>query len=253
MTLNAQNCDLPELLPLEPVELEAANRVIAECFAPTVHQMAENHVHNSANGRADLMISVFYDGDMNTGNNWENLENYQDDNPNTHDELDPVVYYSVVWTNYAWVVTYAFYHPRDYSGMAICCPDNHENDLEGAILVIDRSTNSVEGVYTMSHFDLINYNNATSLTEIYVDNGTHAVKADLGGLDCINGINPCDNCLGFNRPHITYTFAEDEESSVNTNDVLSDLFPLTRMLLEGEGKYTLEDIFGSQSNSLKKI
>lgn len=56
------------MFPTNLIELEMANRRIAECFAPTIHQMTENTEENSAEGRADLITSVFYDGDMNTGN-----------------------------------------------------------------------------------------------------------------------------------------------------------------------------------------
>jgi len=56
--------DLPSELPSNLADLEAANRTIAECFAPTIHHMTENTDYNSANGRADLITSVFYDGNM---------------------------------------------------------------------------------------------------------------------------------------------------------------------------------------------
>lgn len=179
--LHSQNCDLPTELPSES-ELENANRVIAECYAPIIHQMTDNGYANSENGRADLITSVFYDGNYNTGDNWENLEYYLSLPTNEYDALDPVVYYSVVWTNWAWVITYAFYHPRDYSGTDnICCFDNHENDLEGAIFVVSRKNSSnfnafeVLGAYTISHNDLLHYDYIDYVPEIYVDNGSHAV------------------------------------------------------------------------------
>jgi hypothetical protein len=238
-------CNLPSQLPSNLAELEAANRTIAEYFAPTIHQMTENTEYNSANGRADLFTSVFYDGNMNTGDNWESLQMYETGNPSTHDELDPLVYYSVVWTNYAWIVTYAFYHPRDYSSEnSPCCLDNHENDLEGAVFVVERISEQVIGAYTISHFDLINYDDVTSVPDIFIDNGTHAVKADIGS-GCIDGLNPCDNCKEFSEPHITYNFASNGIASVSATT--STTFTSN---LVGTGSYILEDIFGSHPESL---
>jgi len=170
---------LPSELPSNVVELEAANKIIAECFAPTIHQMAENTETHSLMGRADLITSVFFDPTETTGDNWNNLTGFQTGNPSTHDELDPVVYYSVVWTNLAWIISYDFYHPRDYAS-GNCCFDAHENDLEGAIFVVNRNTEQVTGAYTISHNDLLAYDNVTSVPDIFIDNGTHAVEANLG-------------------------------------------------------------------------
>ena len=60
--------------------------------------------------------------------------------------LTPKIYFSVVWTNSHWVITYVIYHPRDYaSETGPCCADNHRNDLEGAIFVVNRTTELLEG------------------------------------------------------------------------------------------------------------
>lgn len=109
-------CDLPSELPSNLADLETANRAIAECYAPTIHHMTENTETHSLMGRADLITSVFFDGTESPGDNWNNLTSFQSGNPSTHDELDPLVYYSVVWTDWAWIITYGFYHPRDYAG-----------------------------------------------------------------------------------------------------------------------------------------
>lgn len=242
---------LPTSLPNSETELEAANRLIAECFAPTIHQMAETGaVQNSANGRADLITSVFYDGDMNTGNNWQSLDDFAFGNPMDHDELDPVIYYSVVWTNAAWIITYAAYHPRDYSDMGACCIDNHENDLEGAFIVVNRGFQgipfgTVMGAYTMHHQTMIFFDDITTVPELFIDNGTHAVNANLGSGCITDWENPCDNCKGFDEPHITYTPSTDGNSFVNAT--VSSTHDEN---LQGTGSYLLEDIFGTHSSSL---
>jgi hypothetical protein len=226
------------------VDLEAANKIIAECFAPTIHQMTENTETHSLMGRSDLITSVFFDSTESPGDNWNNLTGFQFQNPSTHDELDPVVYYSVVWTNWAWIISYDFYHPRDYAG-GECCVDNHENDLEGAVFVVLRSTEEVIGAYTISHFALIPYDDVTSVPDIFIDNGSHAVEANVGS-GCIKDFgNPCDNCKEFSEPHIIYTLSTDGVASVT-----AAVSTTHSSNLVGTGSYVLEDIFGSHPESL---
>lgn len=84
----SQSCDLPSEFPTDPIELEEANRLIAECFAPTIHQMTERGPELSASGKADLITSAFYTGNISTKDNWEALENFESGNPINFDELD---------------------------------------------------------------------------------------------------------------------------------------------------------------------
>lgn len=250
----AQPCgagSLPTSLPDNLTELEIANKTIATCFAPIIHAMTDNDDANSANGRGDLITSAFYDGDFNTGNNWESLSNYQTGNASTRPQLNPVVYHSVVWTATDWVITYAFYHPRDYAGTGwACCPDNHENDLEGAIFVVSRSTFIIRKIATISHTQLLSFISPT-ISDIFIDNGTHAVEANVGN-GCINFnsltppfLSPCDDCNEFSLPHITYTpgitSSITAETSSNGNQMV------------GSGTYILEDIFGLSPFSLNSL
>ena len=92
----SQNSDLPDVFNV--VQLEADNRIIAEHYAPIIHQMAERGHTKSANGRADLITGVFFDGNMDATDNWKNLANFENENPINHHQLDPIVYYSVIWT-----------------------------------------------------------------------------------------------------------------------------------------------------------
>lgn len=262
----AQPCNLPTSDPDNIIELEAANRLIADCFAPTIHQMAERGEENSANGRADLITAVNYDGNWNTADNWENLALFESGNTNTHNALDPVVYYSVVWTDDYWIITYAFYHPRDWSlDTGLCCEganpipggDNHENDLEGAILVVRRTINEVFGAYTISHNDLLAFDDVSAVPDIFIDNRGHAVEANIGN-DCIDddGIANCDNCMKFDLGHIIYTRSAnslDGNSFVDANPITfqtSSGITILSANLVGNGEYLLDDIFSSDPNSL---
>jgi len=162
---------------------------------------------HALDGISDLILAVNYDGDWNTTNNWENLEDFEDvANMSSIDALDPKVYYSVVWTDRAWVITYGFYHPRDWSlHTGLCCDnptiglpwipetgDNHENDFEGVILFVSRisTSNGIEpfevfGAASIAHSELKTYS-ISNLPEVFVDNRSHAVELNLEGLDCID-------------------------------------------------------------------
>ena len=263
-------CDnLPTIFPFDPIEREEANSIIAKCFAPTINQMAERDDEHALDGISDLILAVNYDGDWNTTNNWENLEDFEDvANMSSIDALDPKVYYSVVWTDRAWVITYGFYHPRDWSlHTGLCCDnptiglpwipetgDNHENDFEGVILFVSRisTSNGIEpfevfGAASIAHSELKTYF-ISSLPEVFVDNRSHAVELNLEGLDCIDydSAANCDNCkYFFATDHIVYSpVDQDQEPFVTSDDNNDDDY------LSGFGNYELEDIFENSSESL---
>ncbi len=253
LNIYSQPCGLQQPLPTDPAVLESVNNAIATCYAPAIRQLAtindqsgDNYV-NGLVGRGDLITGVRYDGNDDAGDNWDSLQNFIDDPTIDYDELDPIVYYSVVWTNSHWVITYAIYHPRDYAHTTFgCCLDNHENDLEGAILVVSRSTELVEGVYTISHFDLIHYNDEVSVPILSVDNATHAVEANIG-VGCIKTpVNLCDQCdLFLPGTFILYTLSSNGVASVDATP--------SGDFLTGTGSYILEDIYGSHLNSLNNL
>ena len=101
------------------------HRALAEYYAPVVYQESKSAI-------LDYITRFDYDGDWNGSNNWRNAYRY---------ELRAYVYYGVVESTNHVFITYAFYHPRDYSarpmeGMAP--KTEHENDLEGCMLVVEK-------------------------------------------------------------------------------------------------------------------
>jgi len=95
---------------------------LAEYHSPVVlHEVGK---HPSG----DVPVLFDFDGDFRGDNNWENLDKF---------ELKPAVYFEVIETKTHYFITYAFFHPRDYSYicMPIVC---HENDLEGAIFTVKK-------------------------------------------------------------------------------------------------------------------
>jgi len=101
------------------------HRALAEYYAPVVYQESKSAV-------LDYITRFDYDGDWNGANNWRNAYRY---------ELRAYVYYGVVESTNHVFITYAFYHPRDFTarpleGMAP--KTEHENDMEGCMLVVEK-------------------------------------------------------------------------------------------------------------------
>jgi hypothetical protein len=132
-----------------PVSAEAASDLdLAYRWAPVHYQDTDN-----SDADADYLTAVDYDGDWYTKNNWEN----QDGDVN---RLIGTVYYSVVETSTHWYLVYSFYHPRDWVDYPDFSLDTHENDMEGALMIVrkDGSTyGQLEGMVTVSHLDFYSF------------------------------------------------------------------------------------------------
>ncbi len=133
-------CQTEPLAPVEqeqPIELPVLSgailggsaplrRAVARFFAPVIYQKTEDV--------ADYLTKVTYDGDWQALNNWENLNFYP---------LAARVYASVIEDQHRWFVYYGLFHPRDWCSWPVvpwCLlgADQHENDLEGVSLVVDK-------------------------------------------------------------------------------------------------------------------
>jgi hypothetical protein len=133
-------------------------------WAPIHYQDVDPTGSWSLGGRSDFITAVDYDGDWDTANNWENL---------SQDAGHPAVgqaYYSVVLTETHAFILYAFYHPRDWSGLGIQL-DAHENDMEGVLEVVELpgrlgepgfaydDMGVLQALVTVFHFDFYSYRN----------------------------------------------------------------------------------------------
>jgi hypothetical protein len=126
-------------------------REIAERFAPVLYKRqagtAEEH-------RFDYPTNFDFDGDWIGNNNWQNAAD-------SKYKLWSFVYYSVIEGEDHYYIHYALFHPRDwsvvekaYTGILDKLQDkykeiigekarkevefNHENDLEGALVIVDK-------------------------------------------------------------------------------------------------------------------
>jgi hypothetical protein len=108
---------------IAPVEL-------AHHFAPIHCQYISIKGINSLAGKSDYITSFNFDSDWKAINNWENLERF---------ELPPVVYYSVLSNTTHHFIQYAYFHPRDWTRTPFTKIGQHENDLEGILLIVQRN------------------------------------------------------------------------------------------------------------------
>lgn len=126
----------------------ASDAELAQRWAPVHYQDTDSSDYD-----ADYLSAVDFDGDWNAKNNWE----HQDDDAS---RLSGAAYYSVVETRTHWFVTYSYFHPRDW----VDHPDpggwfHHENDMEGALLVVRRSGGfgALEAMVTVAHTNFYSY------------------------------------------------------------------------------------------------
>ena len=92
-------------------------------WAPVFRQDTDDSYY-----KGDYITRFDFDGDWVGNNNWENLDNY--------DLIWAYVYYAVIETETHYFIFYMFYHPRDWHEWNVL--DEHENDMEGAMIVITK-------------------------------------------------------------------------------------------------------------------
>lgn len=159
----------------EPDSQAARDREIAALFAPLFYHGVGNEP------RYDLITNFDFDGDWRGDNNWANAARKEF-------PLHAWVYYSVRETRSHYFLHYAVFHPRDYKGgagkgrllskvfqaaakpAAAIDPTGraseavlaHENDLEGALVVVEKARNNPEDgrivfVETLAHNNFLKY------------------------------------------------------------------------------------------------
>jgi len=134
-----------------------ADREIAARFAPIFYQALGDRP------RSDYITNFDFDGDWRGDNNWEN-------SGNENFPLKAYVYYSVAETSTHYFIQYAVFHPRDYkggevrgailseliregvkrggkydpTGLADEATLAHENDMEGALVTVEKGSKNLD-------------------------------------------------------------------------------------------------------------
>ena len=125
---------------------ERSHLQLAEYWAPVWWQDTDDD-----NFQADFITNFDFDGDWDPLNNWDNLLQF---------ELDAYIYYWVTETTTHWFIGYAAFHPRDWSDDITAPWDQHENDMEGCLLVIRKGGGSYGQfvlMITRAHDDFYSY------------------------------------------------------------------------------------------------
>jgi hypothetical protein len=111
---------------------------LARTYAPLVYL----EIHASG-GRQDLPAPVDFDGDLDGGNNWENLARF---------ELVPTLYYAVLESGTHWFLTYHIFHPRDWEPFDLGVHMTHEGDGENLQVVVEKASGAVVLLFTQAHY-----------------------------------------------------------------------------------------------------
>jgi len=123
---------------------------LAAYWAPVISH--DSHDIDADNVRAEYITRFNYDGDWCGCNNWNNLDNYP---------LKAYVYYWVVETKTHYFIGYAVFHPRDWTDEWF--KDQHENDMEGILLVIKKSDQHEYGQFVAMVTNLTSWQNQKAL------------------------------------------------------------------------------------------
>lgn len=134
---------------------------IARAWAPVVYQDVRQD--GSHGGRFDLITNFDFDGDYDGTNNWNNAGDYEYD-------LLPYVYYNVIETETRYFITYSLFHPRDWTWTLEASSRDleHENDLEGVTLVVEKvfwpnDQGRLIAAFCIFHFETVAFANDLNL------------------------------------------------------------------------------------------
>jgi hypothetical protein len=117
------------------------------------HAPAHYQDTDSSDYPSDFLTAFDFDSDRVSTNNWDHRGDGR---------WPATVYYSVVESCTHYFITYAMFHPRDWSDIAF--DQEHENDLEGALLAVrkDAGLGTLEAMVTIFHTDFFSYKRAGS-------------------------------------------------------------------------------------------
>lgn len=140
---------------------------LASYWAPVWYQDTDE-----AGPGADYITNFDFDGDWNGANNWENQPDYP---------LPGYIYYWTMETDTNWFIGYADFHPRDWTYVTLF-DTQHENDMEGCLLVIMKDGSSYGEfllMITVAHWDFYSYTDSDKSPSAKVTDGHERIKGDV--------------------------------------------------------------------------
>jgi hypothetical protein len=225
-----------------PQKVATRDAEIAGRFAPIFYQALGDKP------RSDYITNFDFDGDWKGDNNWNNVDNK--DVP-----LKAYVYYSVAETSTHFFIHYAVFHPRDYkggerkgtllselirqgtkrggkydpTGLADEAALAHENDMEGALVVVKRNGNDLADsqvvyVETMQHNNFNRYQSGDpqpgqSIVKLEGQRPLLYVEPKGHGIEAFNG----EHKQTSNKSFLRYIYEGKADNPAQTDFVCSDI------------------------------
>jgi hypothetical protein len=210
--------------PLPAMLVTPDDHDLAKRFAPVLYQGL------GSDPELDEMTKADFDGDYRFDNNWDNAKNFP---------KPAVAYYFVASTAAHHFIFYNFFYPRDYQ--TICWPIGcHENDFEGAQIVVSRKTETVVLVITQAHGGFRIYDPVFAPTAptaptapitptarrvaLYSEDSGHGIF-QVGGASSRRK-NPCGTSLWTQFTEVTKSQAEADRDLQNNKAKLVDRYEL---------------------------
>ncbi len=205
-------------------------------YAPIHIQNICKKGKNSLQGKSDQLAAFNFDGDWDATNNWENLE--------TH-KIKPVVYYAVVESRSQYFITYAYFHPRDWTRTPFTKIGQHENDLEGAICFVEKNDTkfgSITAVVTVFHHQLVYYSkSALEKLKLFNEQDNYVTTQEAKGHGC-----KLHEDLKKSNDYFSF-YPNRHESISNTSDLKNDTTLITYELIN---LFAPNELWSQRTNSL---
>lgn len=183
-------------------------------FAPVVLQRCH--------GPADYFTNFDFDGNYNGADNWQNQPKFP---------LKAYAYTSAVETRTHWYLIYAFFHPRDWFPVHSVPHINHENDLEGALVVVEKASMKAIVMETIAHRKMLRWTVDPQLADADDVEGPLMFEGERPILDIKPWKHPIAGYTGDNvegEKGVIYRYHGRAEQPVGKldRDVSYDLLPL---------------------------
>ncbi|NHJ47966.1 MAG: hypothetical protein FK733_09275 [Asgard group archaeon] len=134
-------------------------------WAPVWYQDTDSSSYIS-----DFITSFDYDGNWVGNDNWDNMYSYP---------LNATIYYSIVETDTHWFIGYYDFHPRDWHETGLL---QHENDMEGALIVIKKDGSTWGQFYCMvteAHGEFYQYTDAETPCSANITDNHDDIDGDV--------------------------------------------------------------------------
>lgn len=221
------------IILLLPVSTHA--RDLASDYAPVIVQFQDRQP------LYDIITNVDFDLNNNGADNVANVKNYP---------LNAHVYGEVIAeTQNAYFILYIFYHPKDYDTRLreyFFESASHDNDLEGAMMAVDKATGKIVALETWFH-NLFMQNALTPKTlgsqtidaKLQTEDLTHPILYIEPKGHGVRAFQHIDEARLQEKPHLIYRLGKnaDDVKNIQGKYVSYTLLPLTIFYENAKGPF----------------